>query len=695
MDALVELDVLSWESPELAQALIDGLAFFSVPIPISLDDWANQHFYLSKESSYVEGNWESWPYQRAPLCCIGNDEINSVILKKSARIGYTKMLLAAIGYYAEHKRRNIALWQPTDGDRNEFVKTEIDPFLRDVRVLHRVFTALFSRGKDNTLELKKFLGGLLHLKGGTAAGNYRRISIDVAFMDELDAFLRDVDKEGSPVKLAQKRIEGATFPKFVAGSTPKTKGFSAIDDEYASADVRMLFCIPCPECCEYHPLIWSFTDSKMPRKGGMSWVDGDPETVRHACPHCGTLIDQGQYLQLSETHGRYRSEDGGLWLDFEGKFTTASGVPVAAPKSVAFQIWTAYNPRVSWSIIVREYLAAKAKEAAGDNTLMKTFINTTLGLSFEEKVEKTNIDVLRDRAKVARYTKGILPMGCLLLLAGCDTQNDRIEVVVWGYGRGMQTWCVEYVIFYGNPSENAIWEDLAGYLFKKEFSHVSGRKARIYASAIDSGGHHTHDVYSFVDDYPDQRIFAIKGYSGSEKNINQGASLVEINAGGKKKKAGMKLWSVGTNLAKDLLYGRLQIERAGPGYVNFYNGLSDEFFAQLGGEDRYERAVQGGFESRWSKNRARVEVLDCTVYAIWLEIKLNLGNKYGSYWDELEAELQPPNYDLFADPAPSHAELPALPKPVPVTQAPEQKSITQPINNNPFAPDEWLQRGWE
>jgi molybdopterin-guanine dinucleotide biosynthesis protein len=42
---------------------------------------------------------------------------------------------AAIGYFAHHKRRNQALWQPTDSDRDQFVKTELDPMLRDVAVM--------------------------------------------------------------------------------------------------------------------------------------------------------------------------------------------------------------------------------------------------------------------------------------------------------------------------------------------------------------------------------------------------------------------------------------------------------------------------------------------------------------------------------------------------------------------------------
>ncbi|MEG2961903.1 MAG: phage terminase large subunit family protein, partial [Janthinobacterium sp.] len=285
-------EVLNWRSPELSACLTRGLSTFGVPEPMTLDEWAGKHFYLSKESSYVEQAWEAWPFQRAIMACISNNDIAEVDFMKSARVGYTKMLLAAIAYFIEHKRRNQALWQPTDGDSDEFVKTELEPMLRDVKVMRKAFPAHMSRHKDNTLQQKKFLGCMLHTRGGKAARSYRRISVDNALMDELDAFDSDVEKEGDPVTLAAKRVEGATFPKLVAGSTPGLKGFSLIEARAILADVRVQFAFPCPDCGEFHPLAWGGKDETT----GFKWLTNDPGSVRHLCPHCGSMIDQGQFL---------------------------------------------------------------------------------------------------------------------------------------------------------------------------------------------------------------------------------------------------------------------------------------------------------------------------------------------------------------------------------------------------------------
>ena len=153
---------------EIKRAVAAGLEPLRVEIPLRCSEWAERHFYLSGESSYVEMHWHAYPFQRAILDCMGHDGIPSVNLRKSARVGYTKMLLATIGYFAEHKRRNQAVWQPTDDDSDDFCKTELEPMLRDVKVMQRVFPEFLAKNKSNTLRQKQFLGCMLHLRGGKA-----------------------------------------------------------------------------------------------------------------------------------------------------------------------------------------------------------------------------------------------------------------------------------------------------------------------------------------------------------------------------------------------------------------------------------------------------------------------------------------------------------------------------------------------
>jgi phage terminase large subunit GpA-like protein len=143
-------------------------------------------------------------------------------------------------------------------------------------------------------------------------------------------------------------------------------------------------------------------------------------------------------------------------------------------------------------------------------------------------------------------------------------------------------------------------------------------------------------------------VFAIKGRSGRERTIKDGAAKVDIDWRGRVRKNGLVLWHVGTAHAKDLLHGRLQIQRPGPGYIHFSRELSDEWFSQFTGEARTTRRTTRGDESAWTATRKRIEAWDCAVYAIWLEAYFELGKRGQKFWDDLEAAVQPKVVDLFA-----------------------------------------------
>ncbi|ETI78048.1 terminase, partial [Escherichia coli ATCC BAA-2219] len=49
-------------------------------------EWADQNYYLPKESSYGEGEWKTLPFQIAIMNSMGNDQIRTVNLIKSARV---------------------------------------------------------------------------------------------------------------------------------------------------------------------------------------------------------------------------------------------------------------------------------------------------------------------------------------------------------------------------------------------------------------------------------------------------------------------------------------------------------------------------------------------------------------------------------------------------------------------------------
>jgi phage terminase large subunit GpA-like protein len=668
---------------EIRRAIRSGLRPLEAVAPLRLSQWAEQHFYLSAESSYVEQRWIAYPYQRAIMDCISNDDVEEVVFRKSARVGYTKMALAAIAYFVEHKRRNQAVWQPTDEDSDEFVKTELEPMLRDVPAMQLVFPSFMHKHKHNTLRQKIFLGAMLHMRGGKAAKNYRRLSVSVAYLDEIDGFDLDVEGEGDPVALARKRIEGATYPKLVLGSTPKIKGFSLVEAREAQAELRFRYLVPCPHCATPQPLRWGGADKPF----GFKWTAGDAESVAHLCETCQAMFSQADYLAVWD-QGRHVAQDG-TWIDQDGRFRTADGALRTPPRSVAFHVWTAYSPQVSWPELVREFLAANAKAASGDKAGLKAFVNTTLGEAWEEEVERADQHELKRRAE--GYALRVVPRGGLVLVAGVDVQDDRFEIVVWALGRGEEMWPIDYAVLSANPADDRDWEKLDAYLLTR-FPCATGGRLGIEAVAVDTGGHFTHQAYNFARLRPSRRIFAVKGETRQGMPVKGRSSFQDVNWRGKVIKSGVKLWHVGTDTAKDLLHGRLKVSVPGPGYVHFAKALPDEFFDQITAEARMLQKTSQGERYRWVATRSRNEVLDCTVYAIFAAHMLDLHRYTDRMWQKLESAVAPPTADMF-----DRANVPEggeSVEPAPeAARAPRRTAVAAPAAPaGGFASREWMDR---
>jgi terminase, large subunit len=626
----------------LVDAVVAGLAPLRADPPESLSRWAAQHFKLSAESSHTQGQWEAYPFQTGWMDAFSNDAIEEVTVRKSKRVGYTKTLVAFIAYNAAHRRRKQAVWQPTDDDRDSFVKSEIDPMLRDVEAMKPVLLS----GKDDTLKLKQFMGSVLHTLGGKAARAFRRITVAVSILDEASAFDSVVEKSIDPIEGARGRLEGAAFPKLVAGSTPRIKGIDHIETREANAEAVMRYHIVCPHCQAEHPLAWGGKDVRHGFKGG--GLGGDPAPVRHVCPHCHGAINQGEYLRLWQDGvwvsacGDYRYGADAAWRDAAGQLRTP-------PRHVAFHIWAAYSPQRSWQDIVREFLEANRKAKEGQNGPLITFVNETLGELWEEKFEKADEHELQRRAE--DYRRFTVPLGGLVLVTGIDTQDDRWEVVTRAVGRGLERWTVDYSVIYGNPADEREWEDKLDPYLATIFQHTSGQGMHIEAAAIDTMGHHTHQAYNYCRKRERRKVFAVRGDPQAGKPIKGKATVQDVNWKGKVLKRGVRLWYVGTDTAKDALYGRLQIDKPGPGYEHFSNELPPTFYTGLTAESRVPVRTARGLDYRWvCPPGRRNEPLDCTVYADFCAEVLGLNTRTEREWDRLEQAVQPVNADLFSRP---------------------------------------------
>lgn len=633
---------MSRAQPDTLKAMLAAVLAGLLPLravrPMRLSEWASKYFKLSAEASHTSGEWRAYPFQVGWMDAFSNDDIEEVTVRKAKRVGYTKTLLAFIAYNAAHRRRKQALWQPTDDDRDSFVKTEVEPMLRDVDALRPVMVP----GKEDTIKLKTFLGSMLHLLGGKAARAYRRITVAVAMVDEADAFDQRVEKAVDPMSAAKGRLEGAPFPKFIAGSTVRVDNVSHIQHREKQADAVMRYHVTCPHCQAEHPLLWGGKAVAH----GFKWDGSDPATVRHVCPHCRDAITQADYLRIWDTGAGWVSDCGawrydhhaGVWLD-------AQRAPCAPPRHVAFvECWTAYSPQREWVDIVREFLGAKSKADAGDTGPLETFVNETLAQYWKVEMDQADEHALARRAE--GYRLRTVPQGGLVLVAGVDVQDNRWEVVVWAIGRGEEMWVVDYAVIYGNPADEREWEEKLDPYLAQTFDHESGQQLRIEAAAVDTMGHFTHQAYNFCRLRERRRVFAVRGDPQPSKMVKGRATIQDVNWRGKVLKRGVRLWYVGTDTAKDLIFGRLMVTQPGPGYVHFSRDLPPAFYNQLTAEARMPHKTARGLEYKWvNPKRARNEALDCTVYALFCTHQLDLHTLTDAMWTRMELALQP---DLFA-----------------------------------------------
>lgn len=626
----------------IAAAVRQGLAGLRAEPPEPLSDWARGNFILAAESSQTSGGWECWSWQVGIADAMSNDQVEELAFQKSKRVGYTKLLCALVCWALVHRRRSTALWQPTDDDRDSWVKTELDPVIDEVEAVRRALA-----GGESTMKMRFFLGAVLHTLGGKAARAYRRITVQLALLDEWDAFDASIEKAGSPDVLAKGRLEGAAYPKFVGGSTPRIKGLSHVESARERADVDMRFHLTCKHCGVEHPLLWG--GKKLAH--GFKWAPGQPETVRHVCPHCHGEITQADTLDENALPigGDWVCVRTGIRYGQDRVWRDASGAPIRAPRRVGMHIWAAYSPMRTWSSIVEEFEAAVSKKNAGNTEALQVFVNETLGETWELSTEAADEHELKKRAEP--YALGTVPRGALVLVAAVDVQDNRFELFVYGIGRGEEMWLVDYQVLYANPADERDWVKLDEFLQNRYRQLHHGGTLGIEAVAVDTGGHFTHQVYNFCRVRQHRRVYAIAGASSYGGPIKGPGRKQDVNWQGKVLKGGVVRWEIGTDTAKDLLYARFGVETPGPGYIHFPVGLPDEFYAQLTAEGRVLQKTSTGEQYRWVKRRARNEALDGTVYCLWCVQQLDLHRYTERMWDRLEAAVQPPP-DLFSPPPP-------------------------------------------
>ena len=540
------------------------------PPKLTVSEWADRYRQLSSESSAEAGKWSTSraEYQRGMMDAVSDPNIETVVLMTGAQIGKTELINNVVGFHIHQDPAPMLVVQPTLEMAQTWSKDRLAPAIRDTPVLAAKIKDPRSRDSGNTTLHKVFAGGHVTACGANSPSSLASRPCRLILCDEVDRYPVSAGTEGDPVSLAKKRATTFWNRKIILVSTPTERGHSRIEAAYSESDQRKFF-VCCPDCGEEQVLRWA----------NVRWDEGKPYTAAYMCDGCGVLWSDAM---------RYRAIRYGKWKP------TADG----DGKTAGFHISGLYSPWTPIEEAVRDFLASKR-----DPMRLRTWVNTFLGETWEDQGDQVDEHDLMSRAE---DWGGELPDDILLLTAGVDVQDDRLEIEIVGWGRGEESWSVEYRTIYGDPSTAELWMQL-DQMLQQTHIHPTHGEMSIRSACIDSGGHYTQQVYNYCRVRAGRRIFAIKGIGGEGKPVVGRPTKNNIGK--------INLFPVGVDTAKELIYSRLKIQSEGEGYCHFPAGRSQEYFLMLTAEKKITKYFKGRPRREWQKIRTRNEALDCRVYA--------------------------------------------------------------------------------
>lgn len=571
------------------------------PEDLTVSQWAAKYRVLSRESSAEAGPWrnERTPYMVEPMDAITDPAVRHITVVASSQVGKSELELNAIGYIIDQDPGSILYIQPTIDDAKKFSRLRIAPMLRDSPRLRAKVSDVKSRDSGNTILQKTFPGGMLTIVGSQSPSALASTPARYIIGDERDRWALSAGTEGDPWALAEARTTTYYNAKLIDVSTPTIKGLSPIEKSFANG-TRERWCSQCPHCGEWHNIVFDDIkfDFETVKTGRID--DYVIKSIAWACPSCGCLSSEAEMRAqpakwIAENPAALQRGHRSFWLN-------------------AFA-----SPWKSWQAIVYSFLVARK-----DPQKLKTVYNTLLGELWEDRGDLADEDeMLARREDYGTRPDGTpveLPEGVLVLTCGVDTQDDRLEYEVVGWGHYGESWGIKKGVIMGDPNDDEVWlrlDDVVGHVYKFE----NGRGLTVSMTFVDSGGHKTQSVYKHCRERQGRRVFAIKGQGSDGVPFTRPPSKVKIVVSGRAIGQAW-LYNLGVDAGKADIMGALKVQEAGPKYCHFPRGADRgydaAYFNGLMSERMTMKTTNGRTRWVWEKliGHERNEPLDCRNYAM-------------------------------------------------------------------------------
>ena len=516
-----------------------------------------------------------------------------VVLVWASQLGKTSVQLAHLAFIIAEDPGPVLFVEPNLAMVEAVSKDRLGPMFRDVPILQGKVSDPKSRDSGSTIYNRRFIGGQVSLVGSNSPAGLAGRPVRYLELDEVDRFEASAGAEGDPVDLAIARARTFWNRKLVLASSPTVKASSRIEAAWLDSDQRE-YHLPCPRCKVPQVIEWERVE----------WPEREPEEAAYRCLHCDQLIPH---------HEKARMVARGRWI---------KGNP--SSKIAGFRLSELNSPWRTWGDLAVDWLKVQ-----GNPERTRVFWNTSLARWWSDEEQRgTDINTLLARRE--NYGPE-LPAGVAALTVGVDVGGDRIELELVGWGRGEESWSVEFRVLPGDPTGAQVWRDLDEYLIRT-WKHPKAGTLPVHACCIDSG-YHMDRVLAFTRERFGRRVFAVKGKEGERAVWPKKPS----------RKNGAHFYIVGVDSAKVTNIGRLKIAEPGPGYCHFPADRREAWFEQLLSEILTTKYLKGKPRREWRRKPGlRAEGLDARNYAYAaLQALLSLGVNLDGEADRI-AELDAP-----------------------------------------------------
>lgn len=608
---------------------------------------AAEKFVRTRSSGGTPTNWSATvtPYMVEPMDLLTSRDFEAIVFVGPARTGKTQALIdCTSGYTITCDPSDMMITQISQEKAKDFSKLRINYMLRHSPDIGAQQTV---RKQDDNVHEKFFKAGNVLKISWPTVKQLSSSEFKYVVLTDYDRMPQDVDKEGSPFALAQKRTQtylsrGMTIaesspghevldPKWTprtAHEAPPTRGILAL---YNLGDRRRLY-MPCPHCGEYFlpaPGIEAFHFKLNKDLFGHT----DPQLtdpVHLVCTANGCLIE--------EKH-KHAMNAAAMWVPEGCHVEHRDGQPVLAgeprkSKIASFWLPGAAAAYQSWENIVQRYLnALHTYDVTGEEEALKTTTNVDQGTAYLPRrlQSQTSSSDLEKRAE--DLPKRQVPDGVRFLQALVDVQGNRFVVQVIGYGIGLESWLVDRFDIHisnrmagGEPMQLdpaayvEDWDLLIEKVIKRSYplADGTGRRMAVLVTGCDSGGKAgvTDRAYEFWRKLRrkglDKRFYLLKGerpLPNARKPMAQ--KSYPDNTQRKDRKAAARgdvpIWLLNTTLLKDAVAADMKRTERGPRFMHYPDWLPMTFYEELVAEVRVEKG--------WDNpTRARNESFDLYAY---------------------------------------------------------------------------------